>query len=88
MRQLLIASTLALSLGCAHNSKVTGKPEVVKGEDELRKLAAFELGCNEERLDVSDLGGGSAAVQGCEKKATYQLDGAWKQLNRSDAPKP
>ncbi len=86
----LATAALLLSLStlthCAHNSQVTGKPEVIGHEDELRKLAAFELGCNEQRLDVMRLTDESAAVTGCEKKAVYRWQGAWAQSSKEDAP--
>lgn len=34
--------------------------------------ASFELGCPEEQLQVTDLGGWTLGVSGCEKKAVYK----------------
>ena len=55
MRTYICAVAALLVTACAHNSQITGKPEVVTHEDDLRKQAAFELGCNEQRLDVMSM---------------------------------
>ncbi|MDF1563050.1 MAG: hypothetical protein P1V51_08405 [Deltaproteobacteria bacterium] len=39
--------------------------------EKLRKRAAFDISCPEEKLEVVDLGGTTRGVTGCEKKATY-----------------
>jgi hypothetical protein len=79
----LVCFTLLL-LACAHKSKITGNNEIVTHEDDLRKMAAFELGCNEQRLDVMDMGNDSAAVSGCDKKAVYKYDGGWTLSSKDD----
>ncbi|MBL8951530.1 MAG: hypothetical protein JNK82_12180 [Myxococcaceae bacterium] len=73
---------------CAHNSQITGKPEVVAHEDELRKQAAFELGCNEQRLDVMNMNEDTAAVAGCDQKATYKWGGNSWALSNKESTKP
>ena len=81
--KLLSAVALCSAVSaCAHKSAITGKNEVVGHEDDLRRLAAFELGCNETRLDVMNMNSNNAAVSGCDKKAVYHFDGAWKQMSK------
>lgn len=87
MRTYICAVAALLVTACAHNSQITGKPEVVTHEDDLRKQAAFELGCNEQRLDVMSMDPDTAAVSGCDQKATYKWNGGWTQSTK-ESTKP
>lgn len=88
MRNFFAAVIVLSAVGCAHNSQITGKPEVVTHEDDLRKQAAFELGCNEQRLDVMNMNPDTAAVAGCDQKATYKWGGSsWTQASK-ESTKP
>ena len=49
-------------------------------EGALRKRAAFDLQCQEQGLEVIDLGGGTRGVTGCGRQATYvwvPSSGSW-----------
>jgi hypothetical protein len=88
MRALICAVVVLSAAACAHKSQITGQPEVVTHEDDLRKQAAFELGCNEQRMDVMSLNPDTAAVTGCDQKATYKWGGSsWTQASK-ESTKP
>ena len=88
MRTFICAVVVLCAAACAHKSQITGNPEVVTHEDDLRKQAAFELGCNEQRLDVMNMNPDTAAVSGCDQKATYKWGGSsWTQASK-ESTKP
>jgi len=91
MRILAFALAVVLlgAAGCAaKKSAITGNPEIVGHEDDLRKQAAFELGCNEQRLEVMKMSEDTAGVSGCDWKATYKWGGSsWAQSSK-ESTKP
>ncbi|MBK7861939.1 MAG: hypothetical protein IPJ65_25650 [Archangiaceae bacterium] len=88
MKKFIVAVLALAFAACAHNSQITGKPEVVGHEDDLRKQAAFELGCNEQRLDVMNMAPDTAGVKGCEQNAVYKWNGASWALSSKESEKP
>lgn len=77
MKTLLVMMLAAVSLGAV--SLVEGPPRpVVAWEEELRGVAALELSCDSEDLEVAPLAGNSAAVSGCGGHARYaRTEDAW-----------
>ena len=71
MRLNLIFGTLAVAMGCSGYQQSVRQENVVRMDGELRKRAAFDLSCAEDKLALTPLGDSTRGVEGCGQKATY-----------------
>lgn len=75
MKSWLVGAFVALATGCA----LFGMGSEGQFRKEALPRAAREIGCDERKVNVTDLGDKRVAVEGCGQRAEYQYlePGGW-----------
>ncbi|MDQ3034814.1 MAG: hypothetical protein M3Y87_20560 [Myxococcota bacterium] len=62
---VVVAFSAALLFACGGGANL---------DDSLKTRAAFDFGCDEQQIRVTNLGANTRGVEGCGHRATYVLD--------------